>query len=46
MFARIEQPLLAACPDATIGWDTTPFGYIAKTVRDHECFAAGPVRGS
>ena len=45
VFARIVNDLRAACPDGELGWDTTPMGYIAKTVRDNECFAAGPVPG-
>jgi hypothetical protein len=40
MFARILSPLSEARPDWYPGWDTTPFGYIAKTVRDFECFSA------
>jgi hypothetical protein len=28
------------------GWDTTPFGYIAKTFRDAECFSTGPISGN
>lgn len=28
------------------GWDTTPFGYIAKTCRDAECFSTGPIGGN
>lgn len=45
VFARVLDPLLGARPNAEPGWDTTPMGYIAKTVRDDECFAAGPVPG-
>lgn len=45
VFARLRDALLEARPDADPGWDTTPFGYIAKTARDDECFAAGPVPG-
>ncbi len=45
VFARILDALRAARPDAEPGWDTTPFGYIAKTARDYECFAAGTVPG-
>ncbi|MGH6904057.1 MAG: hypothetical protein ACREIR_15090, partial [Geminicoccaceae bacterium] len=45
VFARILDDLRAARPDAAAGWDTTPLGYIAKTVRDDECFAAGSVPG-
>lgn len=43
VFARILDALQEARPDADPGWDTTPFGYIAKTARDDECFAAGAV---
>jgi hypothetical protein len=28
------------------GWDTTPFGYVAKTCRDDECFSTGPINGN
>jgi hypothetical protein len=45
VFARILDALRAARPDAEPGWDTTPMGYIAKTGRDDECFAAGAVPG-
>lgn len=45
VFARIREALLSACPKAELGWDTTPFGYLAKTARDAECFAAGPIPG-
>jgi hypothetical protein len=45
VFARVLDPLLDVKPDAAAGWDTTPTGYIAKTVRDEECFAAGAVPG-
>jgi hypothetical protein len=47
VFARILGPLKAALGGAAApGWDTTPMGYIAKTVRDDECFAAGPLPGA
>lgn len=45
VFARIVDALRAERPDAEPGWDTTPMGYIAKTARDDECFAAGSVPG-
>lgn len=46
VFARVLDPLLDVKPDAAAGWDTTPMGFIAKTVRDEECFAAGAVAGN
>jgi len=45
VFTQIRDLLRDARPDADPGWDTTPFGYIAKTVRDAEYFAAGPIPG-
>jgi hypothetical protein len=27
------------------GWDLSPFGYITKTIRDHEFFTAGDIPG-
>ena len=46
VFARIKNALRKELGEhANPGWDTTPFGYIAKTVRDDECFAAGSVPG-
>ena len=43
VFDRIKDVLLAANPSHVLGWDTTPFGYLAKTARDAECFATGSV---
>jgi len=45
VFARIKDALLDARKDADPGWDNTPFGYLAKTARDAEYFAAGPIAG-
>jgi hypothetical protein len=46
VFARIADALVAHLGERTVlGWDTTPFGYVAKTARDDECFAAGSVPG-
>lgn len=46
IFKRILEPLKSALAGAAApGWDTTPMGYIAKTVRDSECFAAGSLSG-
>jgi hypothetical protein len=43
--ANILDALLEASQDADPGWDKTAFGYIAKTVRDDECFVAGAGTG-
>jgi hypothetical protein len=53
MFRQVQQPLDARMKRAERegdmhahpGWDTTAFGYIAKTARDEECFVAGAIPG-
>ena len=45
VFDRIADALREHRPDARLGWDTTPMGYLAKTARDDEIFAGGAVPG-
>ena len=44
MFASVRETL-QNLPRANRGLDLTPFGYIAKTLRDDECLASGSIPG-
>jgi hypothetical protein len=43
VFDEIHDAIGEARPDWEVGWDDTPYGYIAKTFRDSEVLVAGAI---